>query len=596
MSGAWCSSISGCSMRHPASNRLARLALVVVAVMPAAAHAQAVSQGFELERQGHADQAAALYIGVLRGEPANLPALLGLERVLPPLGRTTELVPLVEHALTVDTSTAVRSVALRTYSALDLHDSAAALVRRWAAGRPGDPAPWREWAIALEDHQHFDEARNVLMEGRRVLGTGDALAIEQAELAQRTNDWQTAAFEWANAADANVSLLPSAVTQLDDAPTDQRDRVIRTLTTSAATSAARRIAAELLLGWGQPDRGWDVLVGTLEPTTPEAAISLRRFAARASGTSAAVRRVRGLALSRLADLLPGTLGAQARAEAARALLDAGDRAGARVALLTLAGDPSAPPEVLALARTAMVEGLIADGRLDSAAAGLTRLETDGHVSGEDRERLRHALAAAWIHAGQLDRAEQALGADSSVDAEALQGWILLYRGDLKQAIAAFRTAGPYAGDRDATTARTAMLALLEQVDLPESPDLGAALWQLERGDSSGAVAALRRAADKLPGGGGRPDVLLLAGRIAARLGTGQEGTAADLFSEVVQKGGSGAAAPAAELELARILLRRARPTEAVAHLEHLILTYPESAVVPEARRELERAKGAIPQS
>ena len=32
------------------------------------------------------------------------------------------------------------------------------------------------------------------------------------------------------------------------------------------------------------------------------------------------------------------------------------------------------------------------------------------------------------------------------------------------------------------------------------------------------------------------------------------------------------------------------------NLEHLILSYPGSAVVPEARRELERAKGAIPKS
>jgi hypothetical protein len=65
---------------------------------------------------------------------------------------------------------------------------------------------------------------------------------------------------------------------------------------------------------------------------------------------------------------------------------------------------------------------------------------------------------------------------------------------------------------------------------------------------------------------------------------------------VVLTGGTTAAAPAAELEWARLLLRRQRTTEAIRHLEHLILTYPESAVVPEARRELERAKGAIPKS
>ena len=594
MSGAWCSSISGCSMRHPASSRRC-VVLALMLAAPAGAQAQAISQGFELERQGHADQAATLYFSVLRGEPANLPALLGLERVLTPLGRIVELLPLAERALTADTTSGVRSVALRTYAALDMRDSAAALVRRWVAARPGDPAPWREWAIALEDHQRFEDARNVLLLGRRTLGTPGALAIELAELGQRTGDWQTAAFEWAGAADASPSQLPNAVSQLDDAPADQRDRVIRTLTPSAATPTARRIAAELLLGWGQPDRGWDVLAGTLDPPTPEAAMALRRFAARAAGSSPGVRRVRGLALARLADLLPGPMGAQARADAARALLDAGDREAARAILMKLAADPAAPRDALALAQLAMVEGLIADGQLDSAAAGLTRLDRDGAASGDDRERLRHALVGAWIRVGQLDKADQALGADSSVEAAALHGWILLYRGSLKEAIAAFRTAGPYAGDRDATTARTAMLALLEQVETPESPELGAALLQLARGDSSGAVAALRRAADKLPSGRGRPDVLLVAGRIASLLG-GQEGTAADLFGAVVQQGGSGAAAPAAELELARILLRRARPADAVAHLEHLILTYPESAVVPEARRELERAKGAIPRS
>src|SRR3989442_1336577 len=59
---------------------------------------------------------------------------------------------------------------------------------------------------------------------------------------------------------------------------------------------------------------------------------------------------------------------------------------------------------------------------------------------------------------------------------------------------------------------------------------------------------------------------------------------------------AGAAPPAAELDWARLLVRAGRSGEAIPHLEHLILTYPSSAVVPEARRELERAKGAIPKS
>ena len=57
-----------------------------------------------------------------------------------------------------------------------------------------------------------------------------------------------------------------------------------------------------------------------------------------------------------------------------------------------------------------------------------------------------------------------------------------------------------------------------------------------------------------------------------------------------------ATAPAADLERARIYLATGRQPEAVALLEHLILTYPSSALVPQARRALDEAKGAVPAS
>jgi tetratricopeptide (TPR) repeat protein len=571
-------------------------AALACAVAASAASAQAIGQGFELERQGHVSQAAALYEGVLRAEPANLPALLGLERVLPTLGRVSALVPLLERAMAVDSNPAIRAVAVRTFTVLAQDDSAAAVVRRWAAAQPHDPAPWREWAIALSDRQRFDAAHDVLLAGRRTLGTPEALAIELAELAQRVDDWAAAALEWGHAISGAAAQIPNAVEQLEDAPVDQHDRVVRALTGSGAGVEARQVAAQLLLGWGEAGRAWETLTPTLEPPTPQTALALRSFAERAGGGAPEMRRVHGLALARLGDLLPGPLAARARAEAVRALLDGGDRVAARQVLAKLAGDPAAPPDAQILGETALVETLIDDGQLDSAASALSRLAADSRASSEDRERLRHALVQAWIGVGRLDRAEDALGADSSVDGLALRGWVRLYRGDLQAALELFRAAGPYAGDRNTATARTTMLALLEQVDVERSPELGAALLALARGDSSAAFSGLRHAADRLPSRRGRPDVLLLAGRIAVGLGGGQEQTAAALFAEVVSSGGQGAAAPAAELEWARLLQRQAKPADAIAHLEHLILTYPGSAVVPEARRELERAKGAIPKS
>ena len=576
--------------------RSALLALALGGGAPLAA--QAIGQGFELERQGRLSDAATVYLTTLRAEPANLAALLGLERVLPGLGRLAELLPLVRRAEVTDTANLLlRALELRVYAGLDQSDSVRAAAERWIARAPGDESPWREWAVALEDQRQFDDARAVLQRGRRVLGRPTALAFELADLAQRSGDWESAAAEWGTLVAANPAQAPNAVAQLADAPEDQHEKMIRILTGTAAAGATRRLGAELLLGWGDAARAWTVFAPTVATSSQEAVVALRRFADRAATVPGPeAKRARGLALSRFADLVPGALAAQARAAAARALLDAGDRAAARAALERLAADPAAPPDAQALAKATLVEILIADGQLDSAAATLAA--AGDRLSGEDRAALRYGLVRARLARGELDRAEQLLAGDSSVDALALRGWVALYRGDLKRAGELFRDAGPYAGERRGATERAAMLALLQQVGEAENKDLGAALLLLARGDSAAAVGALRRAAGELPAQSGRADVLLLAGRVAMALGGVHDSTAAVLFAEIVAGAGTaaGAAPPAAELAWARLLLRRGKAEDAVAHLEHLILTYPTSAVVPEARRELERAKGAIPRS
>jgi tetratricopeptide (TPR) repeat protein len=292
----------------------------------------------------------------------------------------------------------------------------------------------------------------------------------------------------------------------------------------------------------------------------------------------------------------GGAAARARADAARAFIEAGDRVAARAVLERVAQDSNAPPDAQRLAQRAVVEALIEGGQRNEAAQ---QLATNARLSPDDRASLRLRLVRARIAAGELDRADTELARDSSVEALALQGWIALYRGRLTAAQRLFLAAGPYAGDQRDAVERTAMVALLQRVTGDSFPELGSALLLLVQGDSLHAVQSLRTAAARLAtgeGSEGRPDLLLLAGRVAARLDTVQQGTALALFDEVVSTGGQGAAAPAAELEWARLLERRAQTAEAIRHLEHLILTYPGSAVVPEARRELERAKGAIPRS
>src|SRR3989442_16009503 len=69
-------------LMRPGPFALPALALCVLLARPA--RAQVIGEAVGLERAGRQARAAVVYMAVLRGEPTSLPALLGLERVLPP--------------------------------------------------------------------------------------------------------------------------------------------------------------------------------------------------------------------------------------------------------------------------------------------------------------------------------------------------------------------------------------------------------------------------------------------------------------------------------------------------------------------------------
>jgi thioredoxin-like negative regulator of GroEL len=77
--------------------------------------------------------------------------------------------------------------------------------------------------------------------------------------------------------------------------------------------------------------------------------------------------------------------------------------------------------------------------------------------------------------------------------------------------------------------------------------------------------------------------------------SGKAADAERLFRSAAAKAAP-ATASAAELALAELLISSQRTEDAVSVLEHLILTYPESALVPQARRELDQARGAVPKT
>jgi phosphogluconate dehydratase len=90
---------------------------------------------------------------------------------------------------------------------------------------------------------------------------------------------------------------------------------------------------------------------------------------------------------------------------------------------------------------------------------------------------------------------------------------------------------------------------------------------------------------------------LMAAEMASYHGPGTctfYGDEAERLFGVVAELGVPASAAQAELELARLHLAKNRQPLAIDLLEHLLVTYPASAVVPQARRLLDVAKGAVP--
>jgi tetratricopeptide (TPR) repeat protein len=412
-----------------------------------------------------------------------------------------------------------------------------------------------------------------------------------AQLAGADGDFVAASREWL----ATVGRLPGyhavAVNALAPTPERLRDEVLGIIGDDGSFPA-RRLEAELLAEWGRPGDGLARLEHALPDDKPQALGALRSFVDQlGSPRRPEALRARGRALELLAERSSDAAAARARLEAAQAYSAAGDRDAASRLLAQVGDSPARPGDLPHGAASTLISVLAGEGKLDEASRRLDELGPA--LDAGERADLRRALVRGYVKAGDLDRAQAMLGSDSTVDGLALHGWLRLYRGDVAGALAAFKLAGPFAGDRAEATRRTTLLALLQPIEADTLPELGRAMLALEQGDTSRATTALERVAGGLPPARGGAEANLLAARLAASAG---DTTAAERLLRVAAVPEAPATAPAAELALGELLLARQRTADGIAQLEHLILTYPRSVLVPQARRLLDQARGAVPRT
>ena len=564
-------------MRRSRSAAFAFSIAWVMALAPAMARAQAQlglpMRALELEQAGKWREALAAYRAALDGSLTG--SILGIERVYDQLGKRDSIVPLLDTLLAkYPQEPMLPTIQLRTLSYLHRDAAAAAAFERWVQLAPRDASPYREYARLLLDDGRSASADTVLQRAQRALGGTRDITVEMAQLRAATGLWELSARSWREAMATSPYLDQAAVFSLFPTPDSLRATVRQVFRAAPVEVPSRRALALLELRWRSAREGWLALKDL--PPSEEALKAWTEFGDEAEGSGAwlvardafaaalARKPTRELAVRAANDALSGGDPASAVALLAP-YADVGDSAS------VLSGLPIRVRALSALGRAAEAEALISanSSRLDSL----------------DRVRLVRMAAWGWVRAGDLAKARAAMGTTPMGEEEdRTMGWISLYEGDLRSARRILKRAGETEPDL------VLALALLARTKVDSAPDVGSAFLALVRGDSAGATTKLQAAAPKVP------DAAALMLNAAARIAAARhdDSTAVSIWQQVSERYSSAPEAAEAELEWARVLRRRGDTAAAVQRLEHMILTYPRSALVPQARHELDLAKQSVP--
>lgn len=552
------------------------LFLGVVAAQPGQAQGaeSALSRALDLEGTSKCKEAIPLFRQAIGGSDDPAGALYGLERCVAEAGNIDSLLVIVDSVLLKRPRDPVaRTIQLRTLTNAHRADAARLAFEHWVNAVPGEATPFKEYARLLLDGGRTRTADTVLNYALQRLGGGRMIAAELAELKGALGMWESSATNWRQAMSYAPYLEASAVYVLGAATGVARDTIRGILAAEPVDLAVRRILAGLEMRWTSARAAWNAL-SVLQPNDSVVSAWLQ-FAADAEEREAWLA-----ALDAYGAALRVKRSASHVVRAASAALQGGEPASALAWTDSLvAWRDTSQAGTMALIR------LRALGQLGRAAAADSLLQV--HGAGLDpvtRGDAVRAVAWAWVKMGDVPRARATLAAGGEDSDERSAAFMALYEGDLKSARTGLRRLDDYSSDA------ILALAVLARARGDSSLGIGRAFLALAKSDTLGAAkefeATAKEIADAAP--------LLLA--IAARFyrATSDSAKSEGIWQTLITTHASSPEAAEADLEWGKVLRQKGDKSGAITRLEHLILTYPQSALVPQARRELELAKGTIP--
>lgn len=558
------------------------------------AEARMLREAAALESRGSFRAAEARLRDLLGRHPASAAAVFALERVLRAQDRVEGVLPVADEYLSRDArGRAVRFLKLRVLAEVDSLGGLEEAVAEWIEAAPGSLDPYREGARIYEDAYGPGRALDLLEEGRRRVGRPHALAVEVGDLRARTGDAEGAVAEWSRAIGREGANLSAILRRLRDLDGDPRalsaslvDHLAREPTTGDRMRAAVRVAVDAGLSERALALG-ERVTSRLDGTSGRGfLVDVARRAEEGGRT-----RVALWAYERLREGAGTT--AEARAldlEIVDAALAHGDttraaEAQARIVESRLGGSQD---RRRALARLVRLRAAV--GEPDAVLRDL-RAFRDEFPKAPETDLLAATVARRLLARDQTERAAAVLDGVEGARSALERGMLALQRGEVQASLQELEAAAEGL-DPERATAVVSLVTLVGGLSPEGRPLAARAAVLAHRGRTPEAVRTVEDELRSVPLDD-RPGLLALGARLAD--GSGDPGAAARFRRRLVDDFPGAPETPEAVVRLARHRARTPEGRERAAELlEQLILNRPESAVVPEARRELERLRSRVP--
>ena len=540
------------------------------------------------EARGELTAAEATLRELLRLHPGSSAGVFALERVLRNGDRLEEVLPVVDDFLAVEPGTAtVWALKLGILAETGAERAVDETVRDWITAVPGSPDPYQEGALAYLALHGAGRAVALIEEGLDILGELPVLLLELGDVYLAAGRVDDAAQAWARTLGRDRARNGDVFRRVADLEPG-RDRavavIVAAIRAGPATVPRLEAGAELALRERREDAAREFAAAARERLDGrEARGFLNGFARKAEDLD---RPASALWAYRLLHAMAEDA-ADARAtdeRMATAALAAGDTAAAIEARRRITRAVAAGTSARRTAWTEQLGMEIAADSTEAAVQGLAAFREE-FPDATELDALSATLASRLLGNGMRAEALEVLEGIDGPGAALERAFLLLEGGAVPEGIVALQ-----ASIADLEPARATEVLELS-LALSDLTPVGAALAARvaisgHRGRPADGLEAVAAGIEAVPPSD-RPAILAMAAHAADR--SERSDLAMSFRRRLVAEHSDAREFPDAAVRLARQVAEDPEGRdEAVRILETLIVSRPDSPVVPGARRELRR--------